>query len=576
MVSCLIGCGQQAEEKTATKLDTLLEEIWLYRLDQDPLMATWSGSEIGADRLPDLSERALKARKDKFAEYHEALNLLHESSDLSERQKINLRLMQFELKNSLDQIRFGAHMTPLTSEYGFHASLGHLPNMVDTTDVEAVENYLKRLSNLPTYFSQNIAWMRKGIATGNTVPKAVLEGYESSITAFIVDDPADSVFYQPLKRLDQNLTVEQITTIKLKGRQLIQEQVLPAYRDYLAFFVEEYYPATRETIAISATNNGQQFYANRISHYTTTDLSAGEIHKLGLQEMDRIRSEMRKVIADAEFDGNLAEFIHFLRTDPQFYAETPEQLLHYAAWLSKKADAALPAFFKTLPRRPYGVAPVPATIAPKYTTGRYVGPSGDHRPGYYWVNTHALNKRPLYVLEALTLHEAVPGHHLQNALALEMEGVPEFRRHLYLSAFGEGWGLYSEWLGQEMGFYQDPYTRFGRLSYEAWRACRLVVDTGMHSMGWSREQAIQYMEQNTALSTHNIRTEVDRYISWPAQALSYKIGELTIKRLRKEAEAEMGERFDVREFHDVVLSNGAITLDQLERQVGRYIKGAGA
>jgi uncharacterized protein (DUF885 family) len=348
--------------------------------------------------------------------------------------------------------------------------------------------------------------------------------------------------------------------------------VLPAYQGYLKFFIEEYLPAARETIAVTALENGDQYYANRIAYYTNTTMGAGEIHQLGLQEMARIRSEMLAVKAEAGFNGSLSEFIEFLRSDPQFYASSPEQLLYYAAWLAKKADAALPALFNTLPRRPYGVEAVPASIAPKYTTGRYVAPSGSHSPGYYWVNTHALDKRPLYVLEALTLHEAVPGHHLQTALALEMENVPTFRRYLYLSAFGEGWGLYSEWLGQEMGFYQDPYSRFGRLSYEAWRACRLVVDTGMHAMGWSRQQAIDYMEENTALSKHNIRTEVDRYISWPAQALSYKIGELTIKRLRSEAEKALGSRFEIRAFHDALLANGAVTLQQLERQVMRHIE----
>ncbi|TAA45938.1 DUF885 domain-containing protein [Corallincola spongiicola] len=572
------GCSDtgDAPAPEQQELQQLLAQVWQYRLEQDPLLASYSGSALGADRLPDLSPQALAAHRTKLTDYYEQFNLLAESAELQSEDRINLRLMQYAIKNEIDELRFNAQMMPLTSEYGFHAGIAHLPSMTTMDSVQAVEDYLARLAEIPRYFQQNIDWMRKGIATGRTVPKAVLTGYETTISAFIVDDPVDSDFYQPLKTLDLDLPVEQLTTLKLRARQLVKTAVMPAYRDYLTFFMQEYQPATRDTLAVSALENGDQYYANRIGYYTTTNMGAGEIHQLGLQEMARIRSEMGEVMRDADFSGSLAEFIEFLRTDPQFYAKTPEQLLHYAAWLAKKADAALPAFFNTLPRRTYGVEPVPANIAPKYTTGRYVGPSGDDRPGYYWVNTHALDKRPLYVLEALTLHEAVPGHHLQNALALEMEQVPEFRRHLYLSAFGEGWGLYSEWLGQEMGFYQDPYTRFGRLSYEAWRACRLVVDTGIHAMGWSRDQAIEYMEVNTALSKHNIRTEVDRYISWPAQALSYKIGELTIKRLRKEAELTLGERFDIRTFHDALLANGAVTLQQLEQQVAAYISQQGA
>ena len=288
--------------------------------------------------------------------------------------------------------------------------------------------------------------------------------------------------------------------------------------------------------------------------------------------MARIRSEMQEIIKEVGFEGTFADFIHFLRTDPQFYATTPEQLLKEAAYIAKKMDAQLPKLFHTLPRMPYGVAPVPANIAPKYTTGRYVGSSRSDQAGYYWVNTYALDKRPLYVLEALTLHEAVPGHHLQISLNAELENLPSYRRDAYLSAFGEGWGLYSEYLGIEAGFYQDPYSRFGRLTYEMWRAARLVVDTGMHMYGWSRERAMNFMSENTALSLHNVKTETDRYISWPGQALSYKIGELTIKLLRTEAEQALGPRFDIREFHHQVLRHGSVPLSVLEEQVRLYIK----
>ena len=335
--------------------------------------------------------------------------------------------------------------------------------------------------------------------------------------------------------------------------------------------VNDYIPNTRDDIAASAMPNGLAFYDNRVKHYTTLDISAQEVHEIGLQEVKRIRAEMQEIIDSVKFEGSFEEFVEFLRTDEQFYAKTPEDLLKEASFIAKKMDAKLPSLFKTLPRTPYGVIEVPANIAPKYTTGRYSGPSRDDQPGNYWVNTYRLDRRPLYVLEALTLHEAVPGHHLQGSIAREMKNVPKFRNQTYISAFGEGWGLYSEYLGIEAGFYQDPYSDFGRLTYEMWRAARLVVDTGMHQMGWTRQQAIDFLASNTALSLHNVTTEIDRYISWPGQALSYKIGELTIKRLRKDAEQRLGEHFDLREFHDEVLKNGSMPLSMLEQLIESYI-----
>jgi uncharacterized protein (DUF885 family) len=318
-----------------------------------------------------------------------------------------------------------------------------------------------------------------------------------------------------------------------------------------------------------------EFYNNRILHYTTTSLSAQEIHDIGLAEVARIRADMQSIvdslIAKGKFSGDINAFIAFLRTDEQFYAKTPKDLIIYASYIAKKMDAKLPELFYKLPRTPYGVAPVPDEIAPKYTTGRYISPRRNDQPGYYWVNTYALNKRPLYAIPALTLHEAVPGHHLQISLAAEMIELPEVRRSTYISAFGEGWGLYAEFLGLEVGMYEDPYDDFGRLSYEMWRAARLVVDTGMHVFGWSRERALDYMLENTALSEHNVRTEIDRYISWPGQALSYKIGEIKIKELRAKAESRLGDAFDLRAFHDAVLANGSIPLFILEEKIEAFI-----
>jgi uncharacterized protein (DUF885 family) len=309
-----------------------------------------------------------------------------------------------------------------------------------------------------------------------------------------------------------------------------------------------------------------------VRRYTTLDTTSDEIHRTGLSEVERISREMDAVMKEVGFAGDLFAFLERLRTDPRFYAKTPEELLKQAAWIAKRMDGALPSLFRRLPRQPYGVEPVPADIAPQYTAGRYVGaPLDSTRAGTYWVNTYALDSRPLYALEALTLHEAVPGHHLQIALARELEDIPPFRRQLYVDAFGEGWGLYAERLGLEAGFYTDPYGNFGRLTYEMWRACRLVVDTGLHARGWTRDRAIAYMAERTALSRHEVTTEVDRYISWPGQALAYKVGELKIRELRERAEEALGPRFDVRRFHDAVLANGAVTLDVLEEQIDAFV-----
>ena len=328
-----------------------------------------------------------------------------------------------------------------------------------------------------------------------------------------------------------------------------------------------------KNIGASDLPDGVAYYQYCINHFTTLDLTPYEVHNLGLQEVDRIKSEMIAIIEQVGFNGSFQDFLKYLRTDPRFYANTPEELLKEASFIAKRMDAQLPKLFKSLPSLPYGVQAVPVHIAPKYTSGRYVGaPKGSTEPGYYWVNTYALDKRPLYNLEALTLHEAVPGHHLQNAIAQELENLPNFRQYLYLSAFGEGWGLYSEWLGLEVGFYTDPYSNFGRLTYEMWRACRLVVDTGIHAFGWTRAEVIEYLTSRTALPIHEITTETDRYISWPGQALSYKIGELKIKELRSYAESILQENFDVRRFHDAILSNGSIPLDILESQLKTWVE----
>jgi uncharacterized protein (DUF885 family) len=495
-----------------------------------------------------------------------------DATKLSDENQINLSIIRAQVQNSVDEYVFNAHYMPLTSEYGFHSGLSYIVNSSQYKKEQDLETYLARLAQIPRFFGQNIYWMKKGLETGLTQPKAVLEGYEDSISTYAVDDVTQSEFYKPFLANTASLSESDFYALQQRAKVVLKNKVIPAYKSYLTFFTEQYQPGARTSIGISETPNGKAFYKNRAKHYTTTDMTPKEIHELGLKEVARIRGEMEAVIKEVGFKGSFAEFIHFLRTDPQFYATTPEQLLKEASYIAKKMDAQLPKLFHTLPRKPYGVAPVPASIAPKYTTGRYSGSNRDDEAGYYWVNTYALDKRPLYVLEALTLHEAVPGHHLQISLNAELENLPSYRRDAYLSAFGEGWGLYSEYLGLEAGFYQDPYSRFGRLTYEMWRAARLVVDTGMHMYGWSRERAMNFMSENTALSLHNVKTETDRYISWPAQALSYKIGELTIKRLRVEAEQALGPNFDIREFHHQVLRHGSVPLSVLETQVRLYIK----
>jgi len=357
----------------------------------------------------------------------------------------------------------------------------------------------------------------------------------------------------------------------------VMHGAVEGYREFLDFFDHEYSPNARTTLAAYDLPEGKKYYALQIREYTTLDLTPEKIHQIGLQEVDRIWNEMKAVIKDVGFQGDFPAFLHFLRTDPRFYAKTPEELLKDAAWIAKQMDGKLPSLFKTLPRLPYTVEPVPPDIAPKYTSGRYVGaPQGGTQPGIYWVNTYKLETRPLYDLEAMTFHEAVPGHHLQIALSRELKDLPNFRRYSYISAFGEGWGLYCEQLGKDAGFYKDPYSDFGRLSWDMWRACRLVVDTGIHAMGWTRQQAIDYLATHTALPIHECETEVDRYISWPAQALSYKLGELKILELRRRAEQTLGPKFDIREFHDVVLGSGAVPLDVLEHNVAAWLGSMGS
>jgi uncharacterized protein (DUF885 family) len=413
--------------------------------------------------------------------------------------------------------------------------------------------------------------MRQGVAAGVTLPRVVLEGFDESVSAHV--KPAEeTVFFGPFRRFPAAVGADDRARLTARARTVIAESVVPAYRELLRFMRDEYRPGARTTVGASALPAGRSFYEHRVRMFTSLDVTPESVHRTGLDEVARIRAEMEAVIARTGFKGDFAAFLRHLRTDPRFYARTPEDLLRQASWIAKRMDGQLPRLFRTLPRMPYGVGPIPDFIAPKTTGAYYTQPSGDGtRAGTYFVNTYDLRSRPLYTLEALTLHEAVPGHHLQIALQQEMPGLPPLRRFVSSNAFVEGWALYAERLGKETGFYQDPYSDFGRLTYEMWRACRLVVDTGMHALGWTRPQAIDYMASHTALSLHEVTTEIDRYIAWPGQALGYKMGELKIRELRARAERALGARFDLREFHDVVLRNGSVPLDVLEREVAAYL-----
>lgn len=565
-VMMLVGCANQPAESWMSdkQFTDLAAELW---------QAEQQRNQAADGRLTDLSAERQAALAAARKEALDRLALI-EVERLSEQNQINHAVLTYRLANNYHQFRFGSHRMPLTAESGFHNSLAFMAQRGGMREQKDFDHYLSRLEDMPRYFKQQIMWMRQGIAEGMTQPQQVLTGFDQGILAYITERPEDNVFFTPFRRKPDFIGDAEWQPLVERAKHLIQDAVNPSYQTFYQFFVDEYYPNARQTLAAELLPDGEAYYQNRLEHYTTLQMTPAEIHQIGLDEVARIRAEMQQVIDDVQFEGSFADFVSFLRSDPQFYAKTPDELMRYAAYLSKKADAALPRFFlpQTLPRTPYGVAPVPAEIAPKYTTGRYVSANTDRDAGYYWVNTYALNRRPLYEMEALTLHEAVPGHHLQIALSQEQDSLPVYRRSFYTSAFGEGWGLYAEYLGLEMGFYQDPFTNFGRLTYEMWRAVRLVVDTGMHAKGWSRQQAIDYLASNTALSMHNVTTEVDRYISWPAQALSYKLGELTIRRLRQEAEAALGSDFDIREFHDEVLKNGSVPLQVLEQQIRRYIE----
>ncbi len=551
------NCSNPSGEEKLNKIISSYENYKSYQTDENPL------------------GNYTEERFETYANFCDSLkNKLREidPKKLTDDDQISYSLLNFSLNETVVKYKFKTHWNPILSDAGFHSSLTY--RVRPLTDKESALKYLNLLKAIPKYISQQSILIKKGLDAGMGQPLVIFRGYESTYDLHITKTAEENFYYSPFLKLPSQMSIAEKDSLKLAAKQVIFNDVIPTFKLVKSFFEDVYYPNARENIGVSETPNGAAYYQSRIDFYTTMKETPESIHEKGLNEVSRIRKQMEAIVKEVEFNGTMDQFINFLRTDPQFYAKTPEELLKHARNIAKKLDEQLPRYFKTLPRKPYGVAPVPDAIAPKYTAGRYIGTSKESTdPGYYWVNTYNLPSRPLYAIPSLTAHEAVPGHHLQGSLNNELpNSIPKFRRNLYLSAYGEGWGLYTEYLAEDMGIYTTPYEHFGKLTYEMWRACRLVVDTGIHAFGWSRDEAINFMAENTALSMHEINTEIDRYISWPGQALAYKMGEITIRELRQKAEKELKGKFDIREFHEIILGKGTVTLPLLKERVNQYIQ----
>lgn len=515
--------------------------------------------------LPHVGAAVQMERQKKWEETLRQLESI-KPEKLSNKERTNYLVYRAQIAALLDNQRFREYEKPLNGDSSFWSNFAAEARRTFHTR-EEYRNYLAQLNDVPRYFGEEIANMRAGLARGFTPPKITLEGRDKSISSVTEAKPEDVVFFQPFKQMPATIPAAEQEALKAEGLKAISEKVIPAHAGLLKFMRDEYIPQAKVTLAAESYPDGKAYYQSKIVEFTTTDLTAAQIHQIGLDEMAKIRGEMQDVMKQVGFKGDLPAFLQFLRTDPQFYAKTPEELLMRAAWIAKKFDGKAADYFGRLPRSRFAILPVAPEIAPFYTSGR-------GGPGGYWVNTYNLPARPLYSLPALTLHESAPGHAFQMPLAMEQKSRPPFR-NAYISAYGEGWALYSERLGTEMGIYETPYEVFGMLSYQAWRASRLVVDTGIHSKGWTREQAQRYLMENTALSSHEVMTEVDRYISWPGQALSYYLGEMAIFESRRKAEQALGSKFDIRAFHDTVLELGSVPLPVLKARIDEFIAGGG-
>lgn len=562
-----------ASAQTATQqLGALIEEAWQYRLAESPELATSVGDHRANDRLDSVAIDDIERRAAKSAEWLDRLHAI-DRAELAGADRVNYAVFERQLDDGLAEHRFKSYLMPISNRSGFHIEFPELRRQVPLATRQDFENYIARLRDFGRYTDEHIALMREGVRQGYTPASVIMEGSQESAAAHVVADPEKSLMYEPLTEIPSTVPQAQHERLRLAAREAIESSVVPGYQRLLEFMNDEYLPNCRGTIAARALPDGRDFYRYRARKFTTlNDITPEAIHERGLAEVRRIRGEMDAIIKQVGFDGDFTAFVAHLRSSPEFYARTPEELQQATALICKRMDGELPKLFTHLPRTPYGLRPIPDYIAPKTTSAYYQPPAGDGtRAGFYCINTYNLPSRPLYMLEALSLHESVPGHHLQIALQQELEDLPEFRKFGGFTVFIEGWALYAERLGLETGFYQDPYSDFGRLSMEIWRACRLVVDPGMHYLGWSRADAMEYMSENSALSEHNIRAEIDRYIGWPGQAVAYKMGELRIRELRAMAEEQLDEAFDVRQFHEVVLGSGAVPLDVLEENVKDWI-----
>jgi uncharacterized protein (DUF885 family) len=557
--------------KSSEDLQKIIDDEWEVRLLADPLMATYVGDHRYNDRFPDSSEEGMRNWLETLKKIQARLQGL-DLTGLSSQETLNASILSRLIQDEIDEIGFQAYRMPLSKAGGFHSYLPEqLPFVTPFDTIDDYERYLTRLTLLPGYFKDQTNLMRTGLSSGHIPSISALTGVDIQVENLVPLDPTQHLFYSPFLEFPTTFSTTEQERLRTAGQVVILDYIRPAYLEILAFLRKEYLPAAKDEVGAMHLPDGKAFYRHRIRQFTSLELEAEQVHQTGLAEVERIQMEMQSILQDISFQGSLADFITFLRTDSRFYADTPEALLKEAALILKRIDGELPRLFKTLPRTPYGIRLVPEASAPDTTTAYYFPPSGDGRTaGFYYINTYDLKSRPLYELEALSLHEAVPGHHLQIALQQELQ-LPNFRRFNGFTAFVEGWALYSERLGLEMGFFKDPTSNFGRLSYEMWRACRLVVDTGLHALDWSRQQAIDFMADHTSLTLLNIANEVDRYLAWPGQALAYKIGELKIRELRSKAEQTLGTRFNLREFHDVLLTSGAVPLDTLEKLVEDWI-----
>ncbi|QCP14464.1 DUF885 family protein [Pseudoduganella umbonata] len=546
------------------RLRAIYTSEWQWRLQQRLENEEDDTNGIRAD-LPKVDEATQQARRAHWEGVLKQLDGVAEDT-LSADERINYAVYRAQVSALAANVRFREYEKPLNADSSFWFNMTYEARKPFRTKQDYV-NYVAQLNDVPRYFNEQVANMRAGLARGFTPPKVTLAGRDATIAGVAGAKPADTPFYLPFKEMPATIPAAEQASLRAAALKAIADRVIPAHAALLKFMRDDYVPRATPTLAAESLPDGKAYYQSKIVEYTTTQLSADEIHRIGLAEMAKIRAEMADVMKQVNFTGGLPAFLQFLRTDPRFYAKTPEELLMRAAWVAKKFDGNAERYFGRLPRSRFAIIPVPPDQAPYYTSGR-------GGPGVYLVNTYDLPSRALYSLPALTLHESAPGHAFQMPVAMEQAGRPPFR-NAYISAYGEGWALYSERLGTEMGIYDTPYEVFGMLSYQAWRASRLVVDTGIHAKGWTREQALRYLMDNTALSQHEVATEVDRYISWPGQALSYYLGQMAIVEARRKAEAALGEKFDIRAFHDTVLELGSVPLPVLKARIDRFIREGG-